>query len=212
MIPSPLIVSVTPGQEHPLFNPLPDTLIIREGAEDDHAFIFDSWLRSCEKDSYMAKPMDHKVWLEGYHPLMEAALARSEVSVVSPLEDLRTILGYIVYEKTELPVCHYIFVKASHRGLAHIASNLLICLGTDEFLYSNETSAAKPHLDRWRDNNAIRANICSWCKNKLSRHPVDEGFMWVCQCRRRIIRPNKEAERSPYATYSPWSFLKGVIQ
>jgi len=198
--------------EYPLFNPLPDTLIIREGAEDDIPFIYDSWLRSCEKDSYMAKPMEHKIWLEGFHPLMEAALGRSQVRVVSPLEDLRTILGYIVYEKTELPVIHYVFVKASHRGLAHIASNLLICLGTDEFLYSSETSAAKPHLDRWRENNSIRSNICSWCKNKLSRHSADTGFIWVCVCRRRIVRPDREAERSPYATYSPWSFLKGKVQ
>lgn len=165
----------------------------------------DSWLKPAKKDSRLGRSVSYRVFQKWQRLLIEALLVRSTVTVACAEEHADTVLGYLVHEATPVgQVVHWVFVKDSHRELG-LARLLLSTLPTHDFFYSHETDAAEPILRKWREDNSIRQSQCQWCHNPLKRHLDKGGFIFVCQCSRRIARElDYKTTPSPFATYNPF--------
>lgn len=99
--------------------------VIRPFTEFDLSFIFATWLRGLYYGNSWFREIDKDLFMENYHRVVEAILARPtvEVSVACLKDDPNTILGYVVLERTRQTL-HWAFVKEVWRRFG-IAKKLI---------------------------------------------------------------------------------------
>lgn len=97
-----------------------DSITIRQYVEsNDKAYIYSTWLRNYKHSSYFAKRIPHSIFFDGHQKIVDHLLSKPETSalIATPKDDDETILGYLVYEKREKPIVHFMFVKNAFRAM-----------------------------------------------------------------------------------------------
>lgn len=92
-----------------------DQIIVREGRETDHSFIYTTWIKGLYSDSGWWRSIQKNVFTSFYSLVIKKMLHNPDVSVrVSCLaDDPDIILGYSVSEGNRL---HFVFIKPDWRG------------------------------------------------------------------------------------------------
>jgi ribosomal protein S18 acetylase RimI-like enzyme len=100
-------------------------IAIRPANSEDVSFIYNSWLKQYRERSRFASPIHPKIFYDRHHKVLERILAvtSTQVLVCSPKENPETILGYLVFTNANVPILHFVYVKAAFRRLG-IASAL----------------------------------------------------------------------------------------
>lgn len=103
---------------------------IRTATPSDHPFIYNSWLKYFKNNSYFARRIKSAIFFEWHHSAIERILARqtSLALIACDPENEDVIHGYLVIERGEKPVIHWVFVKEAFRRLG-IASALIEASG-----------------------------------------------------------------------------------
>lgn len=130
--------------------PLHDLVAVRDAEPGDEGFVYNSWLRSY-RDAPAVNGTPSAVYYRYHHPLLEALLARPEVSVLVACDPSSPdrIHGWLCSEPAgTVLVCHYAYVKQIWRRkgigsllLAHAAE------GRESVAYTFKSKAA-PHVAR----------------------------------------------------------------
>lgn len=98
-----------------------------ESAENEKAFIYNSWLKSYGK-SDEARRMIARVYFQGYEKIIKDIFdSGAYVALALNPDDHDQILGYIVFsfdDQFNLSIVHYVYVKEAFRKLG-IAQRLL---------------------------------------------------------------------------------------
>lgn len=93
--------------------------IRRYAPETDEAFIYSSWLNTYKHDSYFAKRIKPYVFFKGHRQILNHILFKPIVKalIAHPKDEPDTITGYLIYERHEKPVVHFVFVKKEFQKL-----------------------------------------------------------------------------------------------
>lgn len=92
------------------------------------ALIYQSWLRCYIDDGLFTKAVPRNISYPNHKRLVDGILAKSQVIVLSPEDDLDQILGYVVAEPIgDVGVVHFIYVKRAFRrfGFARRLLNMV---------------------------------------------------------------------------------------
>lgn len=81
---------------------------IREGIGSDLPFIFDSFLKSYKKTSFIGRSCRNGIFFDSYRLIVDRILEQSKVLVACHKTEPQVIFGYMIFNKTTL---HYVFVK-----------------------------------------------------------------------------------------------------
>lgn len=105
---------------------LSEEIVFRTATADDKDFVFSTWLKSYKYSSYFAQRIK-KYYFFKYHQKVLDAIWERETShclIACLKEDESVILGYIVVERFEKPILHFIYVKSNFRNFG-IAKSLI---------------------------------------------------------------------------------------
>ena len=102
-----------------------DLIAQRDYLESDKNFIFSTVLRGLYYDDSWFSEIPKNIFMENYHPIVEAMLAspRNHVRVACLKDDPEVILGYSILSRDGTR-CHFVFVKAAWRKVG-IAKSLI---------------------------------------------------------------------------------------
>lgn len=89
---------------------------IRQGREDDRAFIMATWLRGLYYGNPWFKEIEKDNFMKNYHQIITKVLTKPDISIniASLKDDEDVILGYSI---TEPKILHWIFVKETFRRI-----------------------------------------------------------------------------------------------
>lgn len=95
----------------------PEIAIRPWNPDTDLPFLLSTWLRSYKHNSQFASRIRNHVFFKWHHDLLERALSRPTTRVlVATLPDAQdVIVGYFVHEAQDVPVAHWVYVKADFR-------------------------------------------------------------------------------------------------
>lgn len=106
------IVSKSPDQ--PKSDTKNTVLLFRPASQEDVGFIFNSWLKSYEKQSKVSSP----IYYQFHHYLIESLLKKSTVTMAVNPSDPSQIYAYLVHENVEsIPILHYTYTKHTYRKM-----------------------------------------------------------------------------------------------
>lgn len=91
----------------------------REGIENDHAFIYSSWLRSLYYGDSWVACIPKSIFMTNYHNIIEKLLSVSTIKIACLKEDPNTILAYAVLSNDESCI-HYAYCKKPWRKIGLI--------------------------------------------------------------------------------------------
>lgn len=123
---------------------------IREGAKDDHPFIYHSWLKSYLEDRPDRRYIRADTYFRHQHPIVTKILSTASVLVATPTEQgtEHVILAYLVYEPE---IVWYAYTKGpfQRHGLQRrlIEESGLRQGFTFNALTSNGIASVKRHLE-----------------------------------------------------------------
>jgi hypothetical protein len=128
-------------------------LRIRKGAEGDHPFIYNSWLRSF-RDSWFAKMINSTTYYTEHHKVIERLLQTCEVFVACNNDDVSDIYGYIVAEFVgPIFVLHFAYTKHTYRCLG--IGKLLL----NQFNFDPSTACVYTHHNRLAERIGPKFNM-----------------------------------------------------
>ena len=113
-------------------------LIFREATPADVSFLYSSFLRSY-RESPIVKGVDNSTYYNEQAKVVAKLLQNCEVKVVSPTNDLNSILGYIIYKNDTI---HFVYVKHAFRKLG--IGRLLVETYCPEFVQYTHFCHRKP--------------------------------------------------------------------
>ena len=87
---------------------------MRTPLESDIPFIYASWLTSYRHEE---DKMTNTMYFEKFKKILTSILEKSHVIVACSEEDPEHVYGYIVYEKKDPVIVHYILVKQTFQRL-----------------------------------------------------------------------------------------------
>jgi hypothetical protein len=96
-------------------------VVVRPMVETDRSFVLATWLNSYRHGAPATRKLSTDLYYRHHHPLAEAALTRSTVSVACLPDTPNVILGYLIVEG---PVIHFAYVKQAFRRM-RVLSQLL---------------------------------------------------------------------------------------
>lgn len=98
-----------------------ELVTIRDYIEDDKPFILATWLKGLRYGNSKYQGLDSAVYFKFYHSLFSSVLNMATVKVACLTEDLSIILGYAIFDASNL---YWVHVKKAWRNI-HIASSLI---------------------------------------------------------------------------------------
>lgn len=101
-----------------------DLFIIRPyDHENDHKFIYATWLRGLYSGNYLFSKMPKSVFMSNYHDIIENILKSPliTIKVCAFKEDPGVIIGYSVYSQSAL---YWVFVKKAWQNIG-VAKDLV---------------------------------------------------------------------------------------
>jgi GNAT superfamily N-acetyltransferase len=96
--------------------------MISEYLDSEKVFIFNSWLKNYQAQSYFARDIERDVFFKYHHLIIENILLRPTTKLFIKRDDNFNIQGWICGEPS-LGIIHYIYVRPEYR-LKKIGSKL----------------------------------------------------------------------------------------
>lgn len=123
----------------------------RPAKPEDLNFIYSSWQKSYQCDSYFGNSARKSIFFENYPSIVDSILARPNVDVVVAClnDNPNVILGYLVFELEN--ILHYCFVKECWRR-AGIARGLVAAAFFEPvggLVFTHRTKTAEPVIARY---------------------------------------------------------------
>lgn len=89
-------------------------VLLREGNEDDYAFVYATWLKGLRHGNDWFEAIDADCYFNKYKEVVRHLLHTSKLVVACLSDEPDVVLGYVV---TRGPVLHWVFVKKAWRKL-----------------------------------------------------------------------------------------------
>lgn len=89
---------------------------LRDPQADDFSFVFNSWLMS-NQENEDSKRMKKSTYFKIYKQILDSVLVKANILVACNPDDEAQVYGYLVYNRLDLLVVHYIYVKYTYRKL-----------------------------------------------------------------------------------------------
>jgi len=112
--------------------------------EQDRRFVLDGWLKSWRKSQYAGVVANNR-FSEVTFDTIKQLFDRGMTILVAESVNPDTKVGFIAYERSEIPVLHYLYVKPVLRGLG-FGGRLLTEVGItpeEPFVYTFRTSDSR---------------------------------------------------------------------
>ena len=130
-----------------------DNCRLRPLVEEDHAFLFNSFLKSY-RFSPFAEKITNTIYFEDHHKLIERIIQNSKVLVACNPSDPSQLYGYILAgEEDGILVIHFVYVKHTFRNMG-IGKTLLDAVG-----HSSDNAAVYTHHTRMADRLSSKQNF-----------------------------------------------------
>lgn len=128
-------------------------VFIRNAAEPDISFIFNSWLKSFRSGN-LCRAVDNTIYYTEHHKVIEKLLKTSTVRMAVNPDKPEEIFGFICYEMVEGIFClHYAYTKHTFRNLK-ILRQLMLDTG-----HNFESASIHSHFTDAFKRYALRYNL-----------------------------------------------------
>jgi len=96
-----------------------ESLIVRDGKEEDKPFIFSSWLPSLYYGDSWFSHIPKDIFMKNYHDILEQILTRAIIKVACLKSDPDIIVGYAIFSFAQPAsrCLEWTYVKAAWRGI-----------------------------------------------------------------------------------------------